>query len=97
MVSNGGGYQPGWCRKDGKELYYLTSDGKLAAVDVSSGATLHLGQPHVFFATPVCAGGISREVHRWDVSADCQKCLIPTSPTKTAFTVVMNWQAALKK
>jgi hypothetical protein len=29
MVSSGGGYQPRWRRSDGKELYYLTGDGKL--------------------------------------------------------------------
>jgi Tol biopolymer transport system component len=97
MVSSGGGYQPRWRRKDGKELYYVTSDGKLVAVDVSAGTALELGKPHVLFATPIWAGGISRQVHRWDVSADGQKFLIPTSPTKTAFTVVMNWQAAFKK
>jgi hypothetical protein len=32
-----------------------------------------------------------------DVSADGQKFLIPTSPTKAAFIVVSNWQAAFKK
>jgi len=99
MVSSGGGYQPRWRRKDGKELYYFTGDGKLVAVDVSGGATLKLGEPHVLFAPPIWAGGSAGEVHRWDVSADGQKFLIPTLPTqaKPAFTVVMNWQAALKK
>ncbi len=99
MVSSEGGYQPRWRRNDGKELYYFTGDGKLMAVDVVAGATLKLGQPHVLFAPPIWAGGVDGEVHRWDVSADGQKFLIPTLPAqaKTAFTVVMNWQAALKK
>jgi serine/threonine protein kinase/Tol biopolymer transport system component len=99
MVSSGGGYQPRWRRNDGKELYYLTGDGKLVAVDVSGGATLKLGQPHVLFTPPIWAGGVTAEVHRWDVSSDGQKFLIPTLPAqaKTAFSVVMNWQAALKK
>jgi Tol biopolymer transport system component len=99
MVSSGGGYQPRWRRRDGKELYYFTGDGKLVAVDVGGGATLKLGQPHVLFAPPIWGGGTAREVHRWDVSADGQKFLIPTMPAqaKTQFTVWMNWQAALKK
>jgi len=99
MVSSGGGYQPRWRRNDGKELYYLTGDGKLVAVDVSGGSTLKLGQPHVLFAPPIWAGGISLNGHRWDVSADGQRFLIPTVPAqaKAAFTVVINWQAALKK
>jgi hypothetical protein len=98
MVSSGGGYQPRWSR-NGKELYYLTGDGKLVAVDVSAGATLKLGQSHVLFAPPIWAGGISLNGYRWDISADGQKFLIPTVPVqaKAVFTVVMNWQAALKK
>jgi Tol biopolymer transport system component len=99
MVSSGGGYQPRWRRNNGKELYYFADDGKLVAVDVSGGATLKLGQPHVLFPAPIWGGGIAREAHRWDVSADGQKFLIPTLPTqgKAPFTVWMNRQAALKK
>jgi hypothetical protein len=59
MVSSGGGYQPRWRRSDGKELYYLTGDGKLMAVDVTGGATLKLGQPHVLFAPPIWNAGMA--------------------------------------
>ncbi|MCA1660594.1 MAG: hypothetical protein LC642_08695, partial [Verrucomicrobiaceae bacterium] len=37
-VSTDGGRQPRW-RRDGRELFYITADGKLMAVDVKLGAT----------------------------------------------------------
>jgi eukaryotic-like serine/threonine-protein kinase len=37
QVSGSGGCQPFW-RNDGKELFYLTLDGKLMAVEVTGGA-----------------------------------------------------------
>jgi hypothetical protein len=97
MVSNGGGYQPRWRRNDGKELYYLTADGKLVAVDVGGGATLKLSQPHVLFTSPI--SGFTGLVQIWNVSKDGQKFLIPRSSaqSKEAFIVEVNWQAALKK
>jgi DNA-binding winged helix-turn-helix (wHTH) protein/Tol biopolymer transport system component len=47
-VSNDGGCQALW-RKDGKELFYLTLDGKLKVVDVKPGARLETGSPKVLF------------------------------------------------
>jgi Tol biopolymer transport system component len=99
MVSSGGGYQPRWRRKDGKELFYFTGDGKLMAVDIVEGPNLRVSEPHVLFSPPIWAGGSSYQVHRWDVSADGQKFLIPTLTQEYSapFTVVLNWQAGLKK
>jgi Tol biopolymer transport system component len=99
MVSNGGGYQPRWRRKDGKELFYFTGDGKLMAADVVAGPRLKVSEPHLLFAPPVWAGGRSNQVHRWDASADGQRFLIPTLAQgySAPITVVLNWQAGLKK
>jgi Tol biopolymer transport system component len=99
MVSIGGGYQPRWRRKDGKELFYFTGDGKLMVVDVAPGSILKMSVPRVLFSPPIWAGGSAMEVHRWDVTADGQRFLIPTLTQGTAapFTVVLNWQAGLKK
>jgi Tol biopolymer transport system component len=52
QVSIAGGCQPLW-RRDGRELFYLTLDGKLEAVDVRSGATLDTSTPHTLFRAPV--------------------------------------------
>jgi Tol biopolymer transport system component len=98
-VSNGGGYQPRWRRKDGKELFYFTGDGKLMAADVVTVPRLKVSEPHLLFASPVWAGGRTNQVHRWDASADGQRFLIPTLAQgySAPFTVVLNWQAGLKK
>ena len=46
-------------RQDGKELYFMTRDRELMAVDVSSTSTLQLGMPHVVFrmGDPRVGGG----------------------------------------
>jgi Tol biopolymer transport system component len=39
-------------RQDGKELYFMTRDRELMAVDVSSTPTFQVGMPHVVFRMP---------------------------------------------
>jgi hypothetical protein len=51
-ISVDGGGQPRW-RRDGKELFYLSLDGKLMATDVSIGSTLRPGIPKPLFAAPI--------------------------------------------
>jgi Tol biopolymer transport system component len=49
QVSTAGGSWPSW-RKDGKELFFLSLDQQVMAVDVNlAGASLQLGTPHVLF------------------------------------------------
>src|SRR5207249_4567088 len=43
-----GGIAPRW-RSDGKELFYLTPDGKLMAVDVKTSPSMAFGLPHLLF------------------------------------------------
>ena len=50
QVSNQGGLLPHW-RDDGRELFYLTSDGTLMAVAVNPGATFEFGTPQALFQT----------------------------------------------
>jgi len=97
MVSKDGGLNPMW-RRDGKELFYLSAMGGTAmAVEVNTGDVFQAGVPKQLFKVP--AG-----VLFWDVSADGNKFLMaapsgagPTSQPQPPFTVVLNWQAALKK
>ena len=94
MVSKDGGTSPLW-RRDGKELFYLSPDGTAMAVDVSISGVFHAGIPKGLFKVP--AG-----VVWWDVSSDGKRFLMaaPSATTANAppkFTVVLNWQAALKK
>jgi Tol biopolymer transport system component len=92
MVSKDGGYNPLW-RRDGKELFYLSLVGTAMAVDVNTSGVFQAGVPKVLFKLPP-------GVPSWDVSADGRRFLtvVPTaSGAQSKFTVVLNWQAALKK
>jgi eukaryotic-like serine/threonine-protein kinase len=101
MVSNAGGVQPRW-RSDGKEILYISPAGELMSVAVtSSGDSFQAGVPQELFEVPL-SGGPSFGVLTayWDMTADGQKFLLNSSVTESAspvITVVLNWQAGLKK
>jgi Tol biopolymer transport system component len=87
QISTGGGRVPRW-RRDGRELFYLTSTGTLmaAAVDVSSaGVDVKSIQP--LFGTRATGD------FPYDVSADGQRFIIVSSAedSASATTVVVNW------
>ena len=91
---NGGGY-PIW-RKDGKELFYATADGKLMSVDIKPGATFESTVPRQLFQTNMKFTDDGLTVAP---SGDGQKFLVNVyaQPTNTApLTIVLNWQAQLK-
>jgi Tol biopolymer transport system component len=94
-VSSQGGTGPAW-RRDGKELFFVAGDGRLTSVPVTmKGADVQLGRAESLF--PVSP---STFFHRaYEVSKDGQRFLIatPAQPGGAAITVVLNWQAALKK
>ena len=94
QVSPQGGCGPRW-RRDGKEIFYISSDNKMMATEVkSSASSFEIGSTHELFATrPYGVFG------RFDVSADGQRFAIPFEagqPT-AAITLVVNWPAELKK
>ena len=96
LISNGGGAQPRW-RGDGRELYYLASDGKLMAVEVSTNPVFQAGVPKVLFQALAMSNASYSE---WDLTADGKRFLLPAPTAQSAqapFTVVLNWQAGLKK
>jgi Tol biopolymer transport system component len=92
MVSKDGGTTALW-RRDGKELFYLSLDGTAMAVDVSTSGVFQAGVPKSLFKVPP-------GVLFWDVSTDGKRFLMaaPSRANATApFTVVLNWQASLKR
>ena len=99
QISTGGGEQPRW-RGDGKELYYLSSDGKMMAVPVTTGAKFDAGTPAVLFQATPRQPVVSADLFVYDVSRDGQRFLINT-PTKQGETqpmsIVLNWAAQLNK
>ncbi len=92
QVSANGGTRPVWSR-DGKDLYYIASDGNLMAVDVNSrpDGSFDAGAAKVLFAPHT---GVNRS-DMFDVSKD-GRFLIPTLTQQLAapITVVVNWHAA---
>jgi eukaryotic-like serine/threonine-protein kinase len=99
QVSNGGGEQPRW-RGDGKELFYLSSEGKVMAAPVTEGANFDAGAPVALFqASPIEPGATSEQIF-YDVSRDGQRFLINTAAKQTQvepMSIMLNWAAKLKK
>lgn len=95
-VSTQGGGHPKW-RRDGKELFFLSSDNYMMAVDVSpSGDALRLGVPHALFH----AEPIERLGPMYDVTADGKKFIITeldANEEGRPLTLVQNWTAEIKK
>jgi serine/threonine protein kinase len=95
QISTKGGFQPRW-RRDGKELFYVTDDRKMMAVEVKSGATFEHGAPKMLF------DGLAVKMadSTFAVTADGQRFLLVMEAEEsntTPFTVVLNWMAELKK
>jgi hypothetical protein len=96
QVSDRGGAFPRW-RKDGKELFYLAADGRLMVVAVrNQGGRLEFGTSSALFRIPEFFGA---RVYPYDVSDDGQRILavMPEATEGAPVTVLINWQAGLKK
>jgi eukaryotic-like serine/threonine-protein kinase len=95
QVSSNGGDYPTW-RRDGRELFYLSADQKLMAVEVRRGASFEVGVAKVLFDLRK----VNAEYDTYDVTRDGQRFLFVTSLEQafaTPFTVVLNWAADLRK
>ena len=92
-VSAKGAGAPLW-RKDGKELFYITLDGKFMAVDVTCGARLVTGVPKVLFQVPF---PVDVRTIVYCVAENGNKFIFgePVDSNRS-LTVVLNWIAGLK-
>ncbi|MGA9883922.1 MAG: protein kinase [Candidatus Acidiferrales bacterium] len=96
QISYGGGQLPIWS-KDGKELYYLTLDGKVMEVDVTTESVFRAGASKFLFQPPLHAAGLSPG---YTIDGKRFVFLVPaeqSGQTRSAFNVVLNWQAALEQ
>jgi eukaryotic-like serine/threonine-protein kinase len=83
-----------WSR-DGKELYFIAPDRQMMAVAIrASGGNLEIGTPKALFAANITAGNNVN----FDISKD-GRFLIPQQeqPEGLPLTLIVNWQARLKK
>jgi serine/threonine protein kinase/Tol biopolymer transport system component len=72
QISIAGGVQPLW-RRDGKELFFLSRDQTLNAVDINTSAGLKIGPVRALFQTSV---NTTNQVHMYAVTSDGQRFLI---------------------
>jgi len=90
QVSLGGGGVP-WWRADGRELFYMSRDGKLMSVPVKPGQPAEFGVPTALFQTPLTSPLlISAE---YVVAGNGQRFLlaVPVGTTTTSITVALDW------
>jgi Tol biopolymer transport system component len=94
MVSRNGGHSPRWSG-DGRELFYLSADGRLMSVAIEA-SKAH--EPRQLFSVPSdFSSQDSTALHShapWGVAPDGQRFLFatPAQSSVAGFTVVLNWQ-----
>jgi Tol biopolymer transport system component len=95
QISTRSGLQPVW-RADGRELYYLTQDGRMMAVSIDTESGFAPGVPvQLFDRVPV-----SPASSLYAVSRDGQRFLLnlPMNGDRiTPLTLVLNWDAEMKR
>ena len=98
QISANGGTRPRW-RRDGKELYYISLDGRLMATEVQvSAKNVEVGQVHTLI-TILSPDPSSAAGYPYEISPDGQRILTVVAPADGAqpVTLVQNWTSALKK
>lgn len=100
MISTDGGAQPQW-RRDGKELFYISADRKLMAVDVKgNGSTFEASVPKALFDLRLQTPALPGPRNFYIAAVDGKRFLVTSVSEErltTPTTVVMNWTADLKK
>jgi serine/threonine protein kinase/Tol biopolymer transport system component len=99
QVSSGGGQEPKW-RQDGKELFYVSAQGKMMAVAVTTGAIFKADSPFALFQTHRRQPVSSQDVFSYDVSGDGQRFLIITKVDEAnaaPLSILLNWASEMEK
>jgi eukaryotic-like serine/threonine-protein kinase len=95
QVTTTGGWEPAW-RADGRELFFMSSQEELCAVDVDqSGGTVRFGPPRVLFKLDTTA---HTTVRRYAPLPDGQRFVVLTSESvrlPQRMNVLVNWRSAL--
>ena len=95
LISSGGGLSPHW-RDDGKEIFYVTEDGKVMSAQLKSDSSFdNVVTKQLFQANIKMAAGYS-----FAVTADGSRFLIDTpaeANNPAPMVVVVNWPATLKQ
>ena len=83
-------------RGDGKQIVYLTGEGKLMSLDIKPGADLEAGAPVELFNSGIRASG---SIEQFSMSPDGTRFYIPVlvREGEKPMTVVLNWWAGHRK
>jgi dipeptidyl aminopeptidase/acylaminoacyl peptidase len=105
QVSTAGGNQPIW-RSDGKELFYVATDGHMMAAPIAVGSNdqLEAGAPVALFVVQLASGasifgpgGSARSQYAVTVDARFLMNVAVDETNLPPIVVVLNWDAGLKK
>ena len=95
-VSINGGQNPRW-KSDGKELFFVSPDAEMMAVDITPDPVFSAGVPHRLFQLK---SADPTDLANYDVRPDGQQFLIfmrQGSTQDAPITVVLNWWAELRQ
>jgi serine/threonine protein kinase len=96
LVSTEGGTGPRWSH-DGKELFYIASDGNLMAAPIHiTGQAAKLGIPTALFQAPILGADQVTQQQQYAVARD-GRFLFSTGSAASPIVIVTNWAQALKK
>ncbi len=100
QLSRAGGCQPIW-RRDGKELFYLTQDGKMMSVPLMQGSTLQAAAPKMLFQSNI---PVNCSITQYAAGSNGQKFLMVEPDrqkdpleAREPLHVLINWQAGLRR
>jgi len=99
LISRQGAQCLRW-RRNGKELFYLGSDGRVYAVPLAFGADrVRAGQPEPLFIIDAEARAAIHSVVSFDVSADGSRFVVPsmTPGESSALIVLQDWESLVAK
>ena len=94
-ISSEGGMDPRW-RQDGRELFFVSSDGRFMAADVKSDGSFSAGLPKPLFRF---SGNVQTTRRSYWPGPDGQRFLVMKMSDESAaqIQVTVNWTEALKK
>jgi eukaryotic-like serine/threonine-protein kinase len=96
LISRSGGFSPRW-RRDGRELFYMTTAGTLSAAPIVAGETFQAGEPSALFDVGFTPSSVN--AYPYAASSDGQRFLVITpeeTASNAAISVVLNWPSALR-
>jgi Tol biopolymer transport system component len=99
QVSTGGGQEPRW-RHDGKELFFLSADGKMMATKVTTDASFKASSPVALFETHRRQAVSALDLFSYDASGDGQRFLILTKVEEAnaaPLSILLNWASEMEK